>query len=137
MEVREELGGGGALGAVGDETLLRRVDVRRGVDVGVAVRLGGVEAALLLWVVAVLRLDVEARGLRPSARRSTRVALPQRGATGPADQITPSRAEQPRPMGTRRSGVAELTNRAHTRAEQPTSARAQWSEVVLNYFRRK
>ena len=57
------------------------------------------------------------RRLRPSARRSTRVALPQRGATGPADQITPSRAEQPRPMGTRRSGVAELTNRAHTRAE--------------------
>ena len=72
------------------------------------------------------------RRLRPSARRSTRVALPQRGATGPADQITPSRAEQPRPMGTRRSGVAELTNRAHTRAEQPTSARAQWSEVRVS-----
>ena len=64
------------------------------------------------------------RWRRPSARRSTRVVLPQRGATRPADQITPSRAEQPRPMGIRHSGVAERTNRAHTRAKQPTSARA-------------
>ena len=59
----------------------------------------------------------------PSARRSTGVAR-RRGANEPDDQITPSCAEQPHPLGPRRSGVAARAQRAHTRPEQPTTARA-------------
>ena len=47
----------------------------------------------------------------------------------------PSRAEQPRPTGTRRSGVAVRAQRAHARAERPTSACAVEGAVRGHAYR--
>jgi hypothetical protein len=68
--------------------------------------------------------DLPAQAPAGTFRPGGRPEEPRRsGANQSDDLIIPSRAEQPRPVGTSRSGVAARAQRAHTGPEQQTCAR--------------